>query len=132
MGFTSYAMLKITNVTLSAMAIILISLFVPAQTLFAHGGSHHASSEQKQKDEKKIEDSHEEMQSKNYQDTQKSSTPKAKITVNMDKEKNMPTNEKYKIFNLLPKTSELVFLGLIISPFLLKFIRKGIHNSNGG
>ncbi len=127
-------MSRIKKVIFGFTAITLIGLLLPTKILLAHGGSHHGISEEKQENEQSnIENNHHEMKSEthnNSHNTQNSSTSKTKITVNMNRAKNISATENYNIFNLLPKTSELVFLGLIFSPFLLQSIRKEIHNNN--
>ena len=125
-------MLKMKKIIVRAGIIIFVGLAFPVNMLLAHEGHHHStSSDQKQpKVQQKEVDSHSEVDEKSKQPSDSVNQSKEPaFSVSEEVNKN-DTRQQSTHLSIVPQTTEWAFILIVASPFLLKFIRQQIHNTN--
>lgn len=108
-------MRRIKKLTLSLAILILVRLALPLKPIISHSGHDHSpSSEQKPSP---------------TQQQEINSTPKHQSDT-LDKPKiKVVMTEKTTPLAIIPQKSEWIFILIIITPFILKVMRKKIHHN---
>ena len=125
-------MLKMKKFIVRTGIIIFVGLAFPVNMLLAHEGHHHStSSDQKQpKVQQKEVNSHSEVDKKSKQPSDSVNQSKKPAFAVSEEVKTNATRQQSTHLTIVPQGTEWAFLFIIASPFLLKFMRKQIHNNN--